>query len=179
MNWTKLKNIPAWTRMGEIDLDLIELGDGIFKVMKYSYLRTVDYNQNFEGIEGEFFITEIMWAQSDGAAKRAFLSEIENDEFNEQIPPIEMQLEANKYRYSDILESIKTGKYGAHIESASYRIAIDGHFIHRELSLKDYEFYFRSRKKIANEIPYAISFALQGEMCSSPYLDPVTRELLL
>ncbi len=114
-------------------------------------LRAVDSNQNFERIEGDLFLTEVMWAQSDGAAKRAFLFEIENDEINEQIPPLEMQLEESIYRYSDILKSIRTGKYGTHIESASYRIAIDGHFNHRVLSLNDYDFYFRSRKKLKNE----------------------------
>lgn len=58
--------------------------------------------------------------------------------------------------YGDILKTLKLENPKVLQETASYRIATDGDFVHRMIETEGVSFFFRNRKLHNNEKPYAI-----------------------
>jgi hypothetical protein len=58
--------------------------------------------------------------------------------------------------YGEILRGLKNDKPRICQETASYRIASDGRFIHRRIETECFEFLFRNPEHDDSEPPYAI-----------------------
>jgi hypothetical protein len=105
------------------------------------------------------FIYGIVLAASDGAIRRAFLMDIESDGGEKLINvPTEFLPSGGAVAatYGEILRGLKNDKPKTCFETASYRIATDGRFIHREIETERFTFFFRNPEHDDSEAPYAI-----------------------
>lgn len=104
------------------------------------------------------FVTGIVLAAGDGAARRALLMDIESDE-GETMSVLADFLPSSgvaSVTYGEILRGLKNDKPRACQEKAAYRIASDGRFIHRMIETERFSFFFRSPEHDDSEAPYAI-----------------------
>lgn len=160
VDWGLLKGIRCWRPIAEVAPSPEPLGDRLFRLGPQQYVVAVPYNQRFERTEESPFATIAFWAPTDGAAKRAILMQIEDDEQSEADAPVEMLLPGAPTTYGDIERELKTGRHGTYQQTASYRIAKDGAFVDRQIIAGPYTFHFRSREDDPSERPYAIQYRL-------------------
>ena len=104
------------------------------------------------------FVGSVILAASDGAIRRALLREIESDDGKALDVPAEFLPSggAVEATYGEILRGLKNDKSKACFETASYRIATDGLFIHRKIETERFAFFFRKPEHDDTEPPYAI-----------------------
>lgn len=108
---------------------------------------------------GDYLIRSCLIANSDSAAYRALLDNIENYNLSECLELENEILGVESYKYSDVINYLKNDLCEKILESASYRFK-DGKFIHKKIGTKKYEFYYLGEKIDSNELPYAILFKL-------------------
>jgi hypothetical protein len=63
--------------------------------------------------------------------------------------------------YGEIVHELKKGHLGEYEETASYRIASDGAFVHRHITTAAFTFHFRKREHDDSEPCYAIEYRLR------------------
>jgi hypothetical protein len=98
-----------------------------------------------------------------GAARRAILEDVESDVIlKNAVPPDPVLLEPGGTNYDRIVMCLAASG-NPFVETADYRIARDGAFIHRCISSFGRDFYFRSKEKDPQERPYAIKYRLKAE----------------
>ena len=104
------------------------------------------------------FVDSIVLAASDGAIRRALLREIEADDDKTMNVPAEFLPSGGAVAatYGEILRGLKSDKPKACFETASYRIATDGRFIHRKIETERFAFFFRKPEFDDSEAPYTI-----------------------
>jgi hypothetical protein len=125
--------------------ELADIGEGVFAVLADS---EAGNNEASTGIHA------ILWAASRGAAMRAWHSKIEADDLQLSIPPYYVLFNGAR-SYGELTHSLKKNEI-SFLESASYRIMVDGAFIHRKISTRGATYYFRALQEIADEAPYAV-----------------------
>jgi hypothetical protein len=168
MEWEQLKKVPAWTPINELPEAPQHLADILFRLGTSQYLICPPYNEHFERLPGiAGFLGSILWAPHDGAARRAALMDIEGDEATtrpavETPPPPALLLPDRATTYGAILNQLKKARHGRLLESASYRVAKDGAFVHRSISAVPFTFFFRNRKDDDNDPCYAIEYLPAG-----------------
>lgn len=147
-HWLSLKSITPAPE--ELDEDIVKLGEGM-------YARPVPYNENLDRSDpGCPFAGYVLWAPSDGAARRAMSLDIEAyDQPTELAPPPLL----TKYgaTYGEIKDVGKQSGTRLFFESATYRIARDGLFVYSHLYVDNLEFYFRLRRASRKERPFAVA----------------------
>lgn len=149
--WTSLVDVLGGIREESfVGASLYRVDDSI-----YLFLSKFKLENSKEESVGPF-VSGILFAPDDGAAKRVSMSMIEEDLGRHLLPPALLYLRASEFRYSDILSNLKGTHPKVCQESASYRIATDGQFIHRKIETESYTYYFRSMLDDPNEPPYAI-----------------------
>jgi hypothetical protein len=162
MELEPLKKIKEWSSLNDIGLPYHNLGDVLYKLYSQIYVIAVPYNKSFITDERIPYVTLLMWAQTDGAAKRSELMEIKADiKENNDNPPSEMLPPNGAETYGDIINELKKGYYGEFYEHADYRIAKDGAFIQRVIETLEYKFCFRKNDNDNSEIPYVIIYKLK------------------
>lgn len=156
MAWDYLKNIKLWTPLESIELQSLEkIEDNLYRVDKEVFLVAQPYDQTFvEGLPGAPFVTLIYWAVSSDAVRRCLLRGTDSD-FPEINPPPELSLGTNG-TYAELQELA-----GPSCERAIYDGA-SGAFLHKLISINEYEFFFLSRGDSPAEKPFAIEFRLSG-----------------
>ena len=159
LDWADLKSVPRWTRLSQVTTGAVSLGDDLFKVGPGKYLISVPYNRNLEEQGGDRFITALVWAGTDGAAKRAILMQVEADQISNERPPAELLPPGEPVTYGEIVRELK-GHAGEYEETASYRIGSDGAFVHRHITTAAFSFHFRKREHDDSEPCYAIEYRL-------------------
>ena len=161
-NWDELKKIKYLSSIKELPFEGQLITKNIYRVNEQAYLFLVDYNVAYNKTkENGPFATLLFWTGNDGSAKRAFSRKIEEDkEQSIIIPPTEMLPSKEVNTYEKIINELKKNK-STYMETASYRIATDGAYIHKEISVIPYTYYFRKREDDNNEVPYTISYKLQ------------------
>jgi hypothetical protein len=87
----------------------------------------------------------------------------------EPAPPPELLLAGGDPTYGAILAEVKTQRYGRYLESASYRVAKDGAFVHRSISVAPFAFFFRSREDDDSDPCYAIEYLPSGFRRAAEY----------
>jgi hypothetical protein len=132
----------------------IRISEGIYEYGP-AYVRAVPYFRDLTP-SPEPIITLIVWAASRGALERALCMNLEADDQATGVPPRELLLSPDSTTWAAIIANGRS-KGLTFMESAEYRIANDGAFIHRKLESRHYRAYFRSRHDLPNEQPYAIA----------------------
>jgi hypothetical protein len=160
LDWPGLKTLRAWTPLSEVPASATHLGGVLYKLAPSVYVTCVSYNRRLEEVEGGLFVTMVLWAETDGAARRAQLMEIEADQHADVHPPPEMLLRGQPVIYGEILRELKRGNYGEFREWADYRVATDGAFVQRTVNIPPLSFYFRKLEEDDSERCYAIQYRL-------------------
>ncbi|MYN20903.1 hypothetical protein GTP81_29630 [Rugamonas sp. FT107W] len=133
-----------------IGKSIYSLGDGL-----YFYL--TKFNAGiFEADSDASFLSGIFCASDDSAIKRVVAMNTEEDRGVLLIPPSAFLPDGAEPEYGEILAGLKKMNPKVCQESASYRIATDGNFVHRTIETEKYTFYFRGASDDNHEAPYAI-----------------------
>jgi len=127
------------------DAELADIGEGVFAILA---------DAEDGSVEALTRIHAILWAASRGAAMRVWYSKIEADELQLSIPP-HYVLPNGARNYGELTRSLKENEI-SFLESASYRIMVDGAFIHKTISARGVTYYFRALTENADEVPYAV-----------------------
>jgi hypothetical protein len=157
MTWTEWKNVDAWPSVAAVAPGAVALADDLFAIGGDTYLFAVPYDAKLRrGQPGAPFATMVVWAPSEGAARRVCRTEIEADaDAVSKPPPPELLPAEGVVGYAAILKAAR--QRDANVgEVAAYRIATDGAFIHREITWGRSRFYFRDLKS-RTDPPYAIT----------------------
>jgi hypothetical protein len=161
LSWDTLTSLRRWTPLRQVTKTTpVKLGDDLFKIDTGKYLVCVPYKRDLTEGGGERFITSVLWARTDGAARRAALLQIEADQVIEGGPPPDLLLPGRPVSYGDIIRELKKDQTGEFGETASYRVATDGAFVHRSIVTESTSFHFRNPEHDDSEPCYAIEFRL-------------------
>jgi hypothetical protein len=128
------------------------LGGGI-----YFYLTRFRIGKFEDNSDGPF-LSGVFWAPDDGAVKRVTDLNIEEDSGAILRPPAVFLPTDVIPEYASILNWVKKMEPKVCQESASYRIAANGLFVHRTIETEKYTFYFRGANDDDHEPPYAILY---------------------
>ena len=134
------------------------LADDLYRFGDQRYCIT-----NLKSINGQTIteVVSLLWAVDDGAARRAYLAEVESDDGKERsVPQALLPLHSNG-TYDSILKLARYNSASGALESASYRIMSDGAFIHRCIETNERAYYFRKTES-PSDSPYAVLVKLQG-----------------
>lgn len=134
------------------------LDQSLYRVEAGLYLLLTSFTETLEKHASAPFVSALIWATDDGAAQRAILMLIEEDEEKLGIPPAELlPAGVSKAEYGAILEASRREAKVVQ-ETAVYRVATDGRFVHRQIETEKHIFYFRHPRQDLREIPYAIMY---------------------
>ena len=111
----------------------------------------------------DYAVTAAVWAESEGAARRAVLQQLEADESKDSRPPEGVLLRRGLERYGGIREAGRTGSSGNMLEAASYR-GRDGLFIDRRINFPRWTFHFRGGEDDDAARCYAVEVRLPDEL---------------
>jgi hypothetical protein len=180
-SWADLKNIPAWTPLTSLEHSTRHLGGILFGLSTTQYLICPPSNERFEqqaGIPG--FVAALLWAEYEGAARRAILMDLEADKPESrplpELPPVELLLAGAGDTYGRIVDELRTGRHGRFLESATFRVASDGAFIHRNIAAAPFTFFFRGRKDDDHDRCYAIEYRLPGFKKAAEYAQSLPQQ---
>mgnify|MGYP007034366735 CR=1 FL=1 len=154
--------MQRWTALDALGDTVSCVSDVLFRLGRDEYLVCVPHDRDLRRIEGKRFVTTVMWAETEGAARRAQLMDIESDERGDVLPPPALLLSEGASSYGSIVDCLQS--IGARFqESASYRIGSDGAFIHRSIIAPPRTFHFRNRDDDDKDRCYAIKYVLPDE----------------
>ncbi|WP_157050588.1 hypothetical protein [Herbaspirillum rhizosphaerae] len=111
MEWSRIFNLHTWTPLSEIDGDVEQIADGIYRVATNTYVQTQPYNKNFEEDDPRSpFVTKAYWSSSVDSLKRVVLGDpsLVSKPFEVSIPE-ELSFET-KGEYSALLKPIPKGE---------------------------------------------------------------------
>ncbi len=160
MEWKDLVKIKEWSPANNLNIEYKKIKKGLHKISENQYLLLSPYNENFKEAPGGPFVNALLWSCSEGAVRRAYLMEIEQDDGTIIKPPDEIMPEPGRYTYKEILVGLKRLGCKGILEHASYRIAKDGAFIHRSIESEIALYSFRNMDFDDSEEPYAIRWNL-------------------
>jgi hypothetical protein len=165
VSWAELRRLPAWTPLTALPWLATPVDGPLFQLSTTQYLLCPPYDEKFQrapNVPG--FVAALLWAPHEGAARRVTLLSVEADDplsrpAVEPPPPREMLLCSECDTYGAIVSHLEAA-HSAFTETATYRIASDGAFVHRTLNALSLTFFFRSRKESDDERCYAIQYRL-------------------
>lgn len=161
MDWSEMIRTPKWTPISKLNCELIILNDNFYKISENQYCLSAPYNSmSLVETPGGPFLTSFLWACSEGAARRAYLNNIESDDKVTVYPPSQILPYPDSKTYVSILKGLKQIGLKSVMEHGAYRIMSDGAFIHRVIESKIASYFFRSPKHDDREVPYAILWNL-------------------
>ena len=149
------KLTPLSAAVGKIE-SAAYLGKSIYRIGGglYLYLSKFGGAGNSEGP----FLSGFFCAPDDDAMMRATAMNIEGDSGSILSPPVGFLPPEVAMEYRTILNWLKSMAPKVCQESASYRVASDGLFVHRTIETEKYMAYFRGAKDDDCEPPYAILY---------------------
>ena len=161
MNWSQVFALKGWlslrtlsTPPQRLDADVVKLGDNM-------YAPAVPYNELLDTEDpGVPYAGLVLWASSDGAARRALEMDIESDDQVEGVlPPADLAVHLHGNTYGEIKARAALARAEPN-EHAAYRIARDGAFVHKSVDVNNVTYYFRGRRAKSKERPFAIAIRL-------------------
>lgn len=163
--------VPCWVPLRHVVSCAEPVGRNLFRIAPCQYLVALPSNERFEVTPDAPLVTALLWAPTDGAARRVLLFEVEADELADAEPPPELLPAGHSRTYGRILDHVRGTGEGMVIESATYRIARDGAFVQRNILTRQVEFHFRKRHG-AHDRCYAITYRLSRPRSDAPAGSP-------
>ena len=160
--WSQLMGLTQWTLLSRSGLHADHVEDVLYRVDKSAFLLCTPYDGQLRPLGRDVAVAAIVWAESEGAARRAVLQQLEADEARDVQPPAAVLLRPGVERYAEIRETARTGRFGSMLQAASYRNS-DGLFVDRRINLPRWTFHFRNREDNNFERCYAVQVRLASE----------------
>jgi len=159
VDWKKLKTYASWQPIRDLPWPVQDIGDGIFQAGPTAFVVTVPNEQDFSLSNRGPIVTLAIWAESVGAARRAFSGNVDADSVVPgSVPPDDMLLSSGHSTYSAILaDACELEPRSALLETASYNSK--GRFIHAQIIAQGFEFMFRDPRLPPQMRPYVIRFS--------------------
>lgn len=161
ISWNEILRLSIWTPLSATGIATEDLSEDVKKIGEQKYLFVV--RSDFAGREERApYVTLAIWAETDGAALRAADGQMEADTVSApDTPPPSILLPAGALPgYSSILAGLRLRGDDV-LETAEYRIATDGAFLHKVVRAGREAFYFGSDEILPSEKPFAITYRLQ------------------
>lgn len=165
MELDKILAMPLWTPLVQVvdpilEDNIVRRGTDalLYRLSSDTYLAITDCRirgQELEESRNGPLVAGVLWASTEGAARRARFSEIEADEGVAADIPAWCLPEGVAPRFGDILRAVNKDIVTISSEFATYRIASDGKFICRNIATRAYHYYFRGRRRNDSEPPFA------------------------
>lgn len=166
MDFSEILKSKKWTPLEEIVGATIEadfVGKSLYKVSEQMYLQVSQFKgRDLLKDDSAPYVTGVFLTPGDGAARRITSLAIEEDAGEKLVLSKEMLPDNLVADYGSILVRMKKESPETCQETASYRIATDGKFVHRTIETDKYVFYFRENKNNNSEEPYAVLYKLQS-----------------
>ena len=162
--WEALKAIPLWAPLSSLGIKgLSPIAEDLYRISPQIYLFAHHEILTEAKVPGPY-VTILLWAESDGAAKRAMLQDLEADKDRSNLaPPAEMLYQTGCVTYRQLIAHLKhIGKFQPYTVTGSYRIIKGGDFTATHVNVDNWVFMFRSQKVKAEEPPFAIQFRLKA-----------------
>jgi len=160
--WPELLRLRRWTLLSRSGFSVNQVEDVLFRLHDSAFLVCASYDAQLVPLANDLTITAVVWAESEGAARRAVLQQLEADERRDSHPPAGILLRPGLERYGEIKEAGRTGSFGNMLEAASYR-GRDGLFIDRRINFPTWTFHFRGPEDDEGECCYAVQVRLPNE----------------
>jgi hypothetical protein len=161
MNLASMLEIKCWSSLYAIFPSAKQVCEEIYEICDDLYVKALPYDASLnEGVQGFPFVTIIYWAMSVDAIKRVALGNSIYclDKENITKSPPDLLLSNTGGTYSGLTGVIKKSKI-KDAEVGTY--SNNGVFIHREIGLGRFKYYFIRREQSDGEIPYVIGVELQ------------------
>jgi hypothetical protein len=161
MKWSQVLELSGWLSLKALANSPEAMGDDIVKLHDDMYALTLPYNEHLEISDpANPHAGAVLWAPTDGAARRALAMDVESDHpVSSMSPPDDLAAHLLGSSYGEIkANAMRTGTQMN--ERASYRIARDGRFVYKAVEAGNVTYFFRKRRGDLKEKPFAISIAL-------------------
>lgn len=156
MTLHELMSLRRGTRVAAVPLlekESKPLADRLLKVSEQLYVLLTPYQGGLKrGPDGPY-ITGVVWAVDESAVRRALLMDIEADQLFDAVMPSEFLQRGQGPTYAELLSAAKRSEVC--FETAVYRIATDGAFIHQKIETESMIYFFRSPLHDPELKPYA------------------------
>jgi hypothetical protein len=157
--WDEVVRLPVWTPLSATAIIAEDLSENVKKIGAQKYLFVVDSDRSGNE-ENAPYITMAIWAETDGAALRAADGALEADVELRHATPVAILLPPGSIpEYCSILAGLRRRRENV-LESAEYRIATDGAFLHKVIRGDKGSYFFRRNDIVASEKPFAITYRL-------------------
>jgi len=155
VDWEDARSLSGWPPLDDLFPDARPLHDSLYHVGEEQYAFVSDVDQQFTPDQpGRPFVTLLLWAATDEAARRCTLVEPQAQvPRTSKVPPAVLLLGSDG-RYSSLLETKVVRGVGNLAEQAIYDNS--GNFVHKVIAIKGFSFYFIERVVTDDEMPYAI-----------------------
>ena len=163
IEWNNLLDAPSFCPMSDLGLEASEeeICRQLMNVAPCQYIIVTPFNNLISGVtEGsEGFFAGFFWAASEDAMSRIFDNKIEEDEQKPvtKNPPSELLLGATGPTFKEIFDASRLVSEDVMV-SEKYRIAIDGLFVCKKITVNEYTFFFREEEEKGDDIVIAIQY---------------------
>jgi hypothetical protein len=165
MEISNLISLEKWTRLADVIPTINPnnfLSKSLYCIKDGFYLQISPFKgRDFIESDEAPFLTGLLCAPDAGAAKRVTSLAIEEDRGALLEMPLSIFSNDLIFHYGDIKQFLEKMQPKALQETAAYRIATDGCFVHRMIETESYTFYFRGAIDDIKEQPYAVLFKLR------------------
>ena len=159
--WRRLCSVACWTPLSVVGVPCAPVRDTLYRCGEDAFVLAMPYRADLvRDPDNGPFVTVVIWAVSEGAARRVCLLEREQDDDAPGAPPAAMLPPSCTPTYGCVLEAVRI-LGAAPVESASYRVASDGAFLYRSIAVGRWSYHFRGRDDDSGETPFVIQFRLK------------------
>ncbi len=162
MNLDDVLALKKWTPLSDAVKQIAPaafLGKSLYRLGNGLYLYLTPFRLgNFGSDPAAPFLSGVFCTPDDGAAKRITALDVEADSGILLNPPSALLPSDSAPEYGAILAGLKKMNPKVCQETASYRIASDGRFVHRTIETERFTYYFRHAEHDDHEPPYAILY---------------------
>lgn len=151
--WARLVDVVAYVDPKSF------LGKSLYRLVDGIYLQVSPFkDKEFVHSPDAPFVTGVFFIPDDGAARRVSALAIEEDQGAPLTVPSCVLPDNATAEYGNVLAALRRMRPRVCQETAAYRIAKDGKFVHRTIETERYTFYFRGPEHDDKEQPYAVLF---------------------
>ena len=161
-DWSIAFSAELWTPLSELFPGATAHAEGLYMHSEDAYILVSPVDHRFKrGLPNAPFVTAICWARGKDAARRCFLRDSSVEPEKSIVAPPRKLLQRTDGTYGGLVQSPAAKETGSCSERASYDNA--GLFLHKSIDAGDVHYYFRERRVIDGEMPYAIQVRLRKQ----------------
>lgn len=164
INWATALATKPWTSLRQENPNAVLIKSALFRVGKEAYALVSERDSELRANQpGAPFVIALLWAESEGAAVRAALRDVNEDVcVSDKAPPSLLLPDGSAKTYSELRELGQRGAFGRFLEHADYWVdgGGEGRFANKIIQIGKISYYFRSPQNVPEELTFAIRVGL-------------------